>query len=183
MAKSNKNIVLAIDVQQQEGKAIQEAATIANNIMRTQRCLAIFNCEFGINVEIQEKMKDVLIRFDKYTKFAKKTKSEPLSWTARGSKTVHIIRLNEKFGDRLATKEVCYGDKEWQIIVVALSICIVHEVAHLIMRWKGYRNTPIDYVEAGNYVEKSIFNSLICPLIYKINENDDWTSKNKFEGK
>jgi len=133
MANSDEKIVLAIDVQQQKDKAIQEAASIANNIMCTHLCIDIFNKQFGTTVEMQEKMKTVLILFDKYTNFDKKTKWEPLSWIDRASKTVHIIQINDIFRKRLALDEVCYGEKEWQIIVVAMAICIVHEVAHLII--------------------------------------------------
>ena len=183
MANFNGQIVFAIDVQQQKDKAIQEAASIANNIMRTHLCIGIFNNQFGTTVEMQEKMNKVLIVFDNYANFDKKTKWEPLSWIDRASETVHIIQINEIFKKRLALDEVCYGGKEWQIIVVAMSIRIVHEVSHLIIRWKGHMHTPPKYIEAGNYIEKGLFQNLICPVIYKINENDDWNETQKFVGK
>jgi hypothetical protein len=177
MSSEIERIILAFDVEKQLSKEIKVAATIANSIMRIS--FFVFTHKIGINDCIQTKLKKVIIKFEKYRKIGTNEQA-PLSWTTRGGRTVHVIRLNETFEKRLHNVEC--DENEKKIILTLMSICIVHEVGHLVMRWKGFRDTPKNFGEAGEYVEKAIFESTVCGIIFKNSSDELWNSNNKFIG-
>jgi hypothetical protein len=176
-ANQNERILLSFDIGKLSPKSIKKAATIANSIMKTNKCLAIFNDELGINVEMKEKMKKVNIKYEKL----EESEAKAYSWITTGSKSPKVIRVNKIFHDRL--KHGQCNENEKHIIILLMSICIVHEVGHLIMQWNGFQNTPQKFGEAGVYIEKGLFNNLIRGLIYKDNANDEWDATKEFVGK
>ena len=155
MEDSTEKIVLAFDINKFSSEYIKNAAIIANQIMSTDDCVVIFNHQFGADAEIQTKMfKFADIKFEKYSGKERDT----YSWTTRGNESVHVIEINQIFMERLEHPEC--DEQERQIIITLLSICIVHEVSHLIMRWKGIFKTPPKYGEAGIYLEESFISHL-----------------------
>ena len=66
------------------------------------------------------------IKFEKYSGKERDT----YSWTTRGNESVHVIEINQIFMERLEHPEC--DEQETQIIITLLSICLVHEVSHLL---------------------------------------------------
>ena len=178
MATANKNddIILELNVDNLASEDIKKAAKIANSIMNTRSCLVIFNDHFEIDSTMPDRMKKVNIKFEKY-----RGNGNAYAWTNNGNKSCHVIRINKILQDRL-NHDQCLP-KEKKLIITLMSICIVHEVSHLIMRWKGYLRTPRKFSEAGYYLEKVLFGNKIYGLIYKNNKDRVWDSNCEFVGK
>jgi hypothetical protein len=91
--------------------------------------------------------------------------------------------MNELFLKRLKiikeeyTKEEEYvkfnieHDHECRVIIVAQAFAIIHETAHLSLRWRGLLNTPCcipNQTEAGEYLECYFFNFLFSLLVERV---------------
>ena len=61
-----------------------------------------------------------------------------------------------------------------------MSILIIHELSHLLMRWKGYMYSPGDFGEAGNYLEIRMFGGVSLILTHE--ENFVWDESSKYAG-
>ena len=177
--KSEK-IILKLNIEAQNSLATREACTIANSIINTDICIVIFNKQFCINESMLDKLNQVIVKFEKYTYPKEEGEDYPLSWIVGDDEALKNIYINEFFESHLNTIEI--GSQEWQITITLISICILHEIGHLIMRWKGHKWAPKKFGEAGEYIEKKLFGALICPVIHKKNQDDFWDSTNKFEG-
>mmetsp|Transcript_9496 Transcript_9496/g.12444 ORF Transcript_9496/g.12444 Transcript_9496/m.12444 type:complete len:248 (+) Transcript_9496:3-746(+) len=92
------------------------------------------------------------------------------SWTTRdankGNKTIFI---NRYFLRQLRRGNLRSPEKKR--LVFMLSVCLFHEVAHLTFRWKGQRQTPSKFVEAGDYSETSAFGGIIRMVVLENRNN------------
>lgn len=68
-------------------------------------------------------------------------------------------------------------DSECRVIIVAQAFAIIHETAHLSLRWRGLLNTPCcipNQREAGEYLESSFFNFLFSLLVERVIDNVEY---------
>ena len=77
----------------------------------------------------------------------------------------------EKKSLKLSTRRK--KEKEKEIIIVYLSILLIHELCHLIIRWKGNLDSPTNLAEAGEYMEYVIFKGRIRLLIHSKSKWDE----------
>jgi hypothetical protein len=124
LAGHNARILLYFDIDKLSLKNIKKAATIANSIMKTNVCLAIFNDELGINAEMKEKMKKVNIKYEKL----EEGEAKAYSWITTGSKSPKVIRV--KMLQYRLKHDQC-NENEYSIF----HEMHCHEVVHLIMQW------------------------------------------------
>lgn len=112
----------------------------------------------------QEGMKNLEIIFAKH----KDKKNEKLfAWSLREF-TANSIFINKKFKSKLIelNKHSTKNEKQIDLINFFISILILHELAHLLFRWSGIEKTPQCFREAGNYLEKKIFNGVLYLLVH-----------------
>ena len=96
-----------------------------------------------------------------------------------------ILHINKMFERRL---EKTSNEEERKIIVVFMAIVILHEMAHLVLRWSGITKTPekftntFEEVEAGCYLERCLFQDEICSCIEKSHTVKEWNEDMEFVG-
>mmetsp|Transcript_21481 Transcript_21481/g.28203 ORF Transcript_21481/g.28203 Transcript_21481/m.28203 type:complete len:248 (+) Transcript_21481:3-746(+) len=96
--------------------------------------------------------------------------SDKYSWTTRkASERNKTIFINRYFLRQLCKRNLRSPEKKR--LVFLISVCLFHEVAHLTFRWKGQRQTPSKFVEAGDYSENSAFGGLIRMVVSKNRKN------------
>lgn len=109
----------------------------------------------------------------------------PLAWikkrTGDHAKTIYI---NDTFIKRIKEAHLTPNNHEWRVIVVAQAFSIIHEFAHLSMRWQGIIHTPskINNVsEVGNYLEDLFFHFRFCILVVRP-KWEPWNSSQEIKG-
>ncbi|CAF1054350.1 unnamed protein product [Brachionus calyciflorus] len=105
-----------------------------------------------------------------------------LAWTYRDDDKNEEIHINEILKKRLLIleRDLNANNEEISTIIVYISILILHEMAHLVLRWNGQRNSPKRIVEAGEYLENLIFGGLIRIQVTHIKP---WDEKSQIIGK
>lgn len=128
--------------------------------------------EFEIDRKMsQEGIKKLKIFFAKQ----KEKKNEKLfAWSLR-ELTADSIFINEKFKKKLIELNMQRpkNDRQIDLINFFISIIILHELAHLLFRWSGIKKTPKNFREAGNYLERKIFNGVVHLLLRPASTNWD----------
>jgi hypothetical protein len=72
------------------------------------------------------------------------------------------IFVNEILRDRISQINQRDKSHEYRCIVLMIAMVILHECAHLTLRWKGIMDTPDKFSgEIGNYIENKLLNSLV----------------------
>lgn len=115
----------------------------------------------------------------------KKKKSDDEDFFAWADRDQHFcININDKFEKRLRSvsnkeSEEIEESKETKIIIVFVSLVILHELAHLLLRWKGVQHSPtVQISEAGNLFEKCSFVGQVLLLV----DSDTWNENAKISG-
>ncbi len=176
---------------------LKQSMRLAEMFMETIECRIYLN-EFEINTDACISMiKNVNICFtnqdneDGTGDMKRRKKKDPsieilLGWTERKI-DASIININKIFEKRL---EKVLEEKEHIIIVVYISMIIVHEIAHLVLRWSGQMNTPRKFAltqngeaDAGRYLIRSLFRFDVASMIEKKHTTDKWTDNMPFIGK
>jgi cell division protein ZapA (FtsZ GTPase activity inhibitor) len=119
-----------------------------------------FNSALGANRVTAKHLEDVEVRFAK-------PESAIYGWTDR-SKNAKIIYVNEILRDRISKINQRYKSHEYRCIVFMIAVVILHECAHLTLRWKGILDTPDKFFgEIGDYTEMTLFHGLVKLKIQK----------------
>ncbi|RNA08769.1 hypothetical protein BpHYR1_039923 [Brachionus plicatilis] len=69
-----------------------------------------------------------------------------------------------------------YSDKEQQFLIIYMGILLIHEIAHLVLRWNGILNSPS---EAGDFLEIKLFSGIVRLLVQP---NTEWTKESECIG-
>jgi hypothetical protein len=126
---------------------------------------------------IMKKMNDVEVRFYPLKK-VKSLKKLTTSGAADRHSNTKIIWLNRVFKDRVEFANLNEDSYEYKIIVTILGITILHECAHMFLRWLGVTKSPDKFRgEVGNFFETMIFGSPICVLGKKEKADSPWTKE------
>lgn len=65
--------------------------------------------------------------------------------------------------------------------MVSLGLTLVHECAHLMMRWTllPFQQTPAIFdFEAGEYIEKQLFDGLVSVIAEMDKDSNEWDGPN-----
>lgn len=154
---------------------LKHAVKIAEKFLNSKTVRTTFSEIFLANPEIsQEKMTKVTVIYKEMKGCLGFTNHEPNS---------QIIHINNKFDERLKllnkqikSKEI---QKEKEIIIVGIGLIIIHEIAHLLFRWKRNNNTPSNLKEAGEIIEKKIFYGTVHFLL----DTENWDENSNYIGK
>lgn len=163
-----------------EDENLRLAINIANNFLKTKQAQLTFTSDFKLNSHFtQSKMNDLRVIFSVQDKEEKDVNH--FIWTNRDMHT-NVINVNDNFRKRLADVQAKDGPecKEAQIIIVFIAIIILHELAHLVFRWKGIMDTPQDLGEAGNFLETKMFGGIVFILVH--DQNSSWNEKSHHVG-
>ena len=83
--------------------------------------------------------------------------------------------------EAISSQEESIDSLEWKTIVVALGLTLVHECAHLMMRWTllPFQHTPANFdFEAGEYIEKQLFRGLVSVIAEMDKDSKEWDGPN-----
>jgi cell division protein ZapA (FtsZ GTPase activity inhibitor) len=134
-----------------------------------------FNSKLGANRVTAKLLEDVEVRF------GKPECSEIYGWTDR-AKNAKVIFVNEILRDRITQINQREKSHEYRCIVFMIAVVILHECAHLTLRWKGIMDTPDKFHggEIGNYIENKMFSGLVH---LKIKKSTNAISRTRNAGK
>jgi hypothetical protein len=148
-------------------KTLIEAAHIAQTLMNTlefKRTL-LFDFDFDLGL-LAELMAAIRIKYEKMVD------KRNFAATERKVKA-HDIYINEIFREIIekqnkstppppqATATARTSVDNYKISIACIAFLIIHEIGHLIIRWKGINDSPLmrsDCVESGDFLEKRFFN-------------------------
>lgn len=104
-----------------------------------------------------------------------------VAWTYRDSDP-YTIYINEIFKKRLEilNKNVKENIEEIETIIFYMTVLILHELAHLLFRWKGAKVSPEKIREAGIKLEDWLFGGRVHILA---KPSSNWTLDSKYYGK
>jgi hypothetical protein len=79
------------------------------------------------------------------------------------------------FRDRVDFAALKSTSDEYRLIVVGIGLFIVHEIAHLLLRWQNVTESPsqFDEGEVGRYLEKYAFGFGHDTYIMALKDNED----------
>lgn len=147
---------------------------IAEKFLNSTTLRATFGEIFILDPKISER------NFSKVKIFFQEMKN-CLGFTSRDV-NAHKIYINNKFEKSLKllkkNKESEDFQRQCEIITVCIGLVIIHEVAHLLFRWKGHNNTPTNLKEAGEVIEKKIF----CGTFHVLLDTEKWETNSKYIG-
>lgn len=91
-----------------------------------------------------------------------------LAWSHRFI-NAKVIYINQIFKKRLDILQKSINldppdkdsSKEIMILTVYISLVLLHELANLLLRWKGILHTPSNIGEAGDRLESAIFSGQV----------------------
>ncbi len=113
-------------------------------------------------------------------RFGKPECSAIYGWTDR-AKDAKVIFVNEILRDRITQINQREKSHEYRCIVFMIAVVILHECAHLTLRWKGIMDTPDKFRgEIGNYIEEILFQGLVH---LKIKKSTNVISRTRNAGK
>jgi hypothetical protein len=117
--------------------------------------------------------------------YAQLDKDQPSStaWTNEKA-DVYSIFINKIIQARIAKIEP--ESDEWKTIVLYCAILIVHQLAHLFLRWiGGVKDSPPPTFgnEIGLFFERYIFGYQLCAMVKKEASNSEWTEDSEICGK
>lgn len=133
-------------------------------------------------------MKQVKIEFHQEPSYKEKENEKLcllpwLAWTIRHKEAKHIY-INEIFHKRLliisetisnvSSEENAENKIEKETILLMIAFLIIHEIGHLLTRWSDQMKSPelftngsLNKPEAGYFLEKHLFNSIVRLVIEK----------------
>jgi hypothetical protein len=161
---------------------LKKSASIANLFLETEIVNLVFKHYFKIDLgKSSTRMGKLKIIFE--------SSEDSFGWTCR-STTANQIFINSRFSDRLFylkkssrkaknKKFVRRLRREMKNIIFFLSIVLIHEMAHLVLRWNGVLDSPpIFDNEAGDFIESKIFGGNIRPIV----RASEWNKRSKISG-
>ncbi|CAF1033166.1 unnamed protein product, partial [Brachionus calyciflorus] len=171
-------------------KNLKKSIIICQRFLSCKEVRSVFKDRFKIEPKpCVDKMKKLNISFSKqeniksdFTSRGNKEHIEVhLAWTYRDDDKNEEIYINEILKKRLLIleRDLDANNEEISTIIVYISILILHEMAHLVLRWNGQRNSPRRIVEAGNYLESIIFGGVIRIQVTHIKP---WNEKSQIIG-
>jgi hypothetical protein len=132
-----------------------KAIEIANLMLHDPCVASEFNSKLGANRVTTKHLEDVEVRF------GKPECSEIYGWTDR-AKDAKVIFVNEILRDRISKINQRDESHEYRCIVFMIAVVILHECAHLTLRWKGILVTPDKFGgEIGDYIEETLLQGLV----------------------
>ncbi|CAF0703826.1 unnamed protein product [Brachionus calyciflorus] len=153
-----------------EESTLKLAIRIANMFLKTNHAKDTF-LEFSIDPEYsQKRINGTQIIFREQPIWKKYL----ISWTERNYNADKIF-INITFKKRL---EILEAERETRIeeiqtITLFLAVLIIHELAHLLFRWKGFDFSPKKYKDAGAYLERKLFDGEVNILT---RPKSEWTA-------
>lgn len=166
---------------------LRNAIEIANCFLHSHKSAAVFRTFFQVEYEnenwkiCQHKLKDIRVVFGQGcldSGWAFRNEDENLGHDLR------TIFISHWFRSRLH-KINNDQDQEAKAIVVYLGIVILHELAHLILRWTVGPLTPpkkFTYAgkkEAGLFLEQQLFGSVVHIFIAR---GTQWSEASEYKG-
>ncbi|CAF0767933.1 unnamed protein product [Brachionus calyciflorus] len=147
------------------------AVEISNRYLQNEVVQSGIKKKFSINEKTFENIKKINLVYSEQLKLNSK-EPDNLGWTDRilDTNTIHVNNIFRKRFDHINTKS--YKDttrhkkeREIKIIVVYISILLLHELGHLLVRWSGKIDSPEAIGEAGTCIELIIFNGNVRLLL------------------
>ena len=175
-------------------KYLQQAIILAEHFMQQVDCRDTFQMLGADGLKCKEMIAHLKIEFTDQDEMhrnlidsdhteANSDNTIALGWTYRRKNA--IMHINKMFERRLHKTT---NEEERKIIVVYMAIVILHEMAHLVLRWSGISRTPekclsfFNEVEAGCYLESRLFQGEICSCIQKSKTAEEWNDDMAFVG-
>ncbi|RNA39273.1 CRN domain-containing -containing [Brachionus plicatilis] len=149
------------------------AVKILNNYLLVESFSFIFKTNYHIDFEIsKKKLNEIKILYASHEK--KDKDADYLAWTDRclDPKIIFINQIFRQRLDYLKNGHKKTKKKETEIIVVFFSFLLIHELGHLLLRWKGELNSPTTFGEAGFFLENKLFGGTVQLLIIP---SKDWS--------
>ena len=113
-----------------------------------------------------------------------------LAWTYRNKDAKHIL-INQIFKQRLEiiSEDNQDNNEEREVILLMIAFLIIHEMGHLLTRWKGQIDSPDLFgtyskaPEAGYFLEKNLFYSVVRLVVSNDSVHDPckWNEKTKIK--
>ncbi|CAF1019567.1 unnamed protein product [Brachionus calyciflorus] len=163
-------------------KILKNSVRIANKFLETVHLKAVFSETFQLDPNVStERTQNVVIHFQKQSKKSYREQGLAFSWSHR-YKRAKAIYVNNTFKKRLnilqkSTDDELNAKKEIKTITVYISFLLLHELAHLLLRWKGILDTPTDIDEAGECLEVALFGGQLRGVF---TPNKPWSQNSKF---
>lgn len=161
------------------GRAVQ----IAERFMETEFCRDTFKFLKVDWKKSEEKLKEVTLLYEEQDRNFDKGEKYHIAWTLR-DKDANQIFLNIIFRnrfDKISSTLTRNKLREVQIITFFMAIAIIHEVAHLLLRWNGVMKSPAKFGhEVGHFTENKLFNGITRAIIIP---NGPWNENSEFWGK
>jgi hypothetical protein len=126
--------------------------------------------------KIYKEMKEVTVKYEALEEGQRTS----VAWTNRKG-DLHTIFINNIIQQRV--NEIEFESDEYKITVFGCAISIVHEIAHLILRWIGFENTPPCFDgEVGFFFERYTFSYELYTMGKKKTWNTKWTKNIEIAG-
>lgn len=144
---------------------IQKSVSLANTILSSSKAITLFVNEFKLVGSDIKRAASVSIKFDDNV-------ATDYAWVMR-SRSAKVIHLN-----RILRKRLDKGKSdEREVIIFFIALSLIHELAHLILKWHGFICSPEKFnEEAGRYAEVSMFNGIACLVVQKGSANKKWNA-------
>jgi hypothetical protein len=146
-------VFLTVKVHDNYPSYLAKAIEIANVMLHAPEVESTFTFRLGANNVTKKHLHDVEVRF-------RKPEKAIYGWTDRSEEAKEIF-VNEVLRDRIIRINQDDNSHEYRCIVFMIAVVILHECAHLTLRWKGTLDSPEKFdAEVGNYIENKLFNGL-----------------------